>query len=1184
MSTPAKLDPSIPSPADVGRTAGFSLVEFLIGLVILVVSSAALLNHLAINYQTTASERDRVFAFGRAQAILAEIQSFVDRSGIDAAAVDMFDDGVASRPQLTVQTGADGQLLPADHPLSRNLMANGQWVWSRRVSVQPMPGTGGRNLRYVTVRVLRRDPQGVERSVADLSAVVNSAGEAYPTTQVYDVYLLAIENIPGWWVHMDTLRPFVESMLSNLESRNPGLDFRTHWITKSSFGRNQAYRPRTNAAGPSTGFATSVYALPGRMPDGSASQHYYVPDNFTGRVDVDGVDVNGYDAVRNPHPYALADWFNHSARYPDELAAWRRRVAAIEAREAEIRDAEANGFEPPEALADMSKEPTLRLFLEDLWSSPTKYRHALVINLHGELLPLPPLRNYSDAARSPIAHPELRVVTHPEELRTRNKEGGQTDAVRLRMYAYAHETSVSPYAGPARMIDPMVVEVVGVNLVDPANPTRLASFCSLQNVPGGVPVGGVSNYAASWQAAKHSSDGPVAGEMCYVAEWLPPAMGADGCTRVHLFNTPVGAPPVTQSGQQFGLAATERARLYGMAYVPCPITLPGSGMPTFTPDLTKAGSGPKNTARWTLQIGAQALTGNRFVSPSGQAYNPGGDVVMTVRTRIATGHSSGDEDWRGSGSMWPTANDPDNLSVTHAWWTDSANDVPVTERAQFQGDPRHLPYRDCFRNGVDFPNSYNWYLDNLTSGSGASLENAAADFPCIDTAVVRDGFAAGAMGFDVPRGLQLFREGLVRAGLVYTSVTGWSNYYVGLGGEIGYDADNGYPNSIPTDLTPFGAPATSGFVNTITGARRFVRAPGASGTGFWWGMPWLGELYPDAAASVWLDASSGAVRGNLPAGLGAGQYYQQNCNAVYGASARQAFGTSLVDTGHRTAAFGCTTFFNVGTAASTFQHSTSTTAGALTTIGAEVAANYGTSVPTSIPVTRPYRINVATTVGEHWSLAPHATKGAATTFQTYVSHSGGSGAGVVKLVDPASTSAAYVAVNGIANTVTNGSPFIAEWSLLSMLHTLLDAGRSTNSFRIKPQPRVEILAPTAVTELDDPASIEVVLSTEWRRWDGRPYTATGAFGESESELRYAFLCSRDAGRSWFHVVDGSPATPGVPPTAAQAIADSGTGDESFAWDVASGYPEGSYLLRVECFRDGAACHHAVHQTRLFIQR
>ena len=130
------------SPSSEGA-AGFSVPELMFGLLLVVLCGAVLLNHLSINYRVTNSERDRVFAFGRAQAILAEIQSYVDRSGIDAAAVDMFDDGVASRPQLTVQTDANGQLLSADHVLSGNILRDGQWLWSRRITVQPMPGTGG---------------------------------------------------------------------------------------------------------------------------------------------------------------------------------------------------------------------------------------------------------------------------------------------------------------------------------------------------------------------------------------------------------------------------------------------------------------------------------------------------------------------------------------------------------------------------------------------------------------------------------------------------------------------------------------------------------------------------------------------------------------------------------------------------------------------------------------------------------------------------------------------------------------------------------------------------------------------------------------------------------------------------------------------------------------------------------
>src|SRR5206468_13018531 len=138
--------------------------------------------------------------------------------------------------------------------------------------------------------------QDLEHPVADLSAIINSAGDGFPTTQVFDMYLLAIENVPGWWVYMDSIRPFVESAITDLETRNPGLEVRTHWITKSSFGRNCTYRPYVNDANDSYQPIPWVYFYPSRMPAGQSSAYYYVPDNFRGHIDVDGADTHGYDA------------------------------------------------------------------------------------------------------------------------------------------------------------------------------------------------------------------------------------------------------------------------------------------------------------------------------------------------------------------------------------------------------------------------------------------------------------------------------------------------------------------------------------------------------------------------------------------------------------------------------------------------------------------------------------------------------------------------------------------------------------------------------------------------------------------------------------------------------------------------------------------------------------------------
>ena len=67
------------------KEAGFTFAELTFAMLILVVAATVLINHLSVNYSTTATERDRVFAFSKAQAILSEIQSLVDRGGVEAA-------------------------------------------------------------------------------------------------------------------------------------------------------------------------------------------------------------------------------------------------------------------------------------------------------------------------------------------------------------------------------------------------------------------------------------------------------------------------------------------------------------------------------------------------------------------------------------------------------------------------------------------------------------------------------------------------------------------------------------------------------------------------------------------------------------------------------------------------------------------------------------------------------------------------------------------------------------------------------------------------------------------------------------------------------------------------------------------------------------------------------------------
>tara|TARA_R110002072_G_scaffold4174_1_gene29387 strand:+ start:95099 stop:98599 length:3501 start_codon:yes stop_codon:yes gene_type:complete len=1160
------------------KEAGFTFAELTFAMLILVVASAVLINHLSVNYSTTATERDRVFAFSKAQAILSEIQTFVDRGQVDAAVdLDVLDDGIVTRTPLTIQTEG-GLLVSPDHPVSGNYQRDGQWLWSRRISVQPFLGLNNRNVRYVTVRVFRRDKDGNESPMADLSAVINSAGSAYPTTQVFDVYLLAIENIPGWWVFMDSIKPFVESMITDLENRNPGMTFRTHWITKAAFGRNMAYRPFINEADDSLNPLTEVYHYPGAMPSGSASSYYYVPDNIKARMNLDGADVNGYDADLNPHPYALADFYNHAMRYPDEYALWESRVEEIENREDAIAAAIASGDPVPDELTDMSKEPTMRILLDEMNTDPQKFKNALVINLHGELLPMPALRNFSDAAKDPISHPNWRCVTHPEELRTKKDDAGVTDPLRFRMYAYTDYPQY--YSGVDRMSEPMIVEIMGVNLVDSVDPTKLVSAATLQNIPGGVSVGGISDYAFTWQAAKHLSDSPlVTEEMYYTAEYIydiSDPRTEEPRTRIYLYNTPLSCG---QDVNSRGLANSERARLYQMEYVPSPV----AAGPSFTAaDLTTTGTGTKNTARWTLNLDPSILTSSMFVeSAGGTTYNPTGDVQLQVRTRIASNHSGGSTDWEISGTMFPAMMQPDNLSTTYAWWADSASDVPMTERAQFNGDPRHLPYMDCFSGGDDFADSYNWYHDSLNNSS----EPAQADFGSINGTYLRNRWGS-SMWCDVPRYFELLRGGLVESASIYTSLTGWSYYYLGIGNDIGYDSANGYPNSIPSDLTPHGS-SGSGYINTITGQRKCILVPNSAfGSNYWTGFPWLGELYPDSLAATFLDTGSGTVRGNLPAGTSSDLAFQYRTNTAYAVSGRLAYGTVLYDNHQRTAGDGCSAFFNIGSSSTRFRHMGSSGNGTLTSVGQEVADNYSMTMPSTAPVSRPFSLTYAGSGGDHWNYPPYSTRYTGSLYETYYTHGSGTGSGLVKLTNPAGTSAGYVVVNGIDKAVTSGTTFIAKWAVLSLAHSFFEAGDTSNTLRIPQLARVEIASPTDITELNDPSQIDVLFGTSWTRWDGLPYTQTGTFVEDESLLEYAIMYSNDNGATWRFVQDDTITTIGEPPANSMYLeSDTGVGDETYTWDTPAGsFPEGSYLLRVECYRDGAQVHYAWHQSKIFIQR
>ncbi len=1132
------------------KQRGMSLAEVLVAMGIVAVIVAFSTTMIGTALRGTQDNVNKQFATQKAVSMLEELRALIQtESGSAVVLLDDYDNGTTNETRLTTRTEVTD---PAD-PSSGNKRVGGQWLFERRISVQRVKGAN--DVRLVNVRVYVRDVGGV-RVLAEVAGVLSTIPNSVPPTQVYDVYLVAIENVPGWWVYMQNIVPFVEGAISDLQSRHPGLQFRQHWIRKLSYGRDPFYTPYVNRDVPSTAEIPNVYFYPGQMPSGSAVENYYSPDYFTGRIALeDGTVLNGYDVTENPKPYSLADQYNNALRYPEELALFRDRVSAN---------------------LDRADAPTLRLLLDDMVMKPDAYRNAIIINLHGELFPFPPVRNYSDAAKTPATLPNVRVVTHPERLTY-----GNAEAVKLRVYSY-HTNVGNPGAVPDWMDQPITITLKDIVW----NPVA----SDIVSITGGVDFdddGDADEYDEV--ASTSSTPQPVTAP---TAMWW--SSGTDGVdTVIRLYNSPLKTPCVTDDDpcDEGGLAASKR--LYALEYIPSPVeNLPqGWSAPAFTKNLAATDDETKNTARWVITI------------PSFQLPT---DSTVTVETRIGT-----DDD-----AEYP------NVSRTYAWrgtdvwlYGDADNDphLPITERFQILGDPRHCPYADLKRphvgsgraNSHPLGMGYNRYFDDFhapgnnqasawpgwsydgppTSGNWFGIKNNAAD-----NTSGNDGWnsRSGYLEIDVPRIYQILRTAVLRTHAVYTTMTGFSYYYVGIGNEIGYDASNGFDDSIPLSSRPFTGSNGTRYEQSITNATidsnlggvKYIQENGTD----WWAMTWLGELYPDEQWNTW------STTGNLPTGPGAGNFSRVLRGSI---NSRLPAGTAFLNAVRRPQEEGSTTFFWNGSANATFHHRyEDNSMGNIAPDGTAVANTYKLPMPTSISNNRPFDIAVDDTGmnPDHFLQNVYGPATTLTSLAQFYRHStnihGSSLLGMRQGND-----AAFVVVNGLSPTGESGVAFIARWSFLSLIQSYLASGRyslggNPHPARVRQLPRVMITSPGDEDDLVDPEAITVEWANTWRRWDDRPYTPSypANFVDDTTTVRYALLYSRDNGRTWLHMKDDTPATPGVRPAAGYLQA--GT---TYTFSTpASTFPKGNYVLRVEAYRDNGGqelpLHYSFHQYRAFIKR
>lgn len=1033
------------------KNAGLSLVEVLIAATILALTMMSLGRWFMMMNQQTLQIKQKAFASQKAVQMMEELRGLIsDSSNSSIGVLDDYDDGANYSYILTTKREVTS---PGDAVSNNARMVYKRQITVNAISNEPLA-------RRVYVRVFRAS---TTEPLAETVSIIRTISNRYFPTQVYDVYVLNLENVPGWWVSLSTMKPMFDNVIGDLQTRNPGMEWRIHWITRLAYGRDPHYKPfinqatKTNIVSP-----TQVYFYPGLMDKPSVGDfEYYIASSISGRINIDGV-------TDNASSYSIADQYNHAVRYPDEEEMYNEAVTA----------ANTAGTTRPEM--------SLRMLFEKMNSSPSELMNAMIINLHGELVPLPPMRNYSDPAKDPATTPNIRAVTHPENL---SYVAGS--AVNLRVYGY--------HMSPGGVAETSMISTTTIKI---SNAQLNATDFSVRKLVGN------SSTTYNWQNAVNGGATPD-----YAVTTISSTE-----TLISLYNTPIRQ--LLHSGSNTGLPTGNR--LYGLEYVP---SQPSSGT-AFQEGLVDlawvSNDRPKNTARWVIRINAGELANG----------------VYKIETRMGSDYTTG-----------TTINKPANLSRTYVWVGVTA---PTSEQYQYMGDPRHMPYSDI-KNSF----GYNWYFRTVDTNHYRNFSNCANGWH-------------SALNVDIPRYFQTLRQGLMTSNSLWNSMTGFSFYYVGLGGEMGYDGSNGFPSGLPIIQTPWVPTSNANVgVDEITDAQtedhpRVI----SNAANTWWGLFWLGELYPDSAYATW-DAN-----GNLP--VGAGNYYRAAYNAAH------------VNVGYepqkRTNAPGCASFFNGNSAGGNayFQHEYwDSSTGDLTATGQRLDQDFNFPLLAQLTAARPFRLNSTSNAPTEWGNAVYsAIRTTLATMETYYDTTGNTAthdsSALVSVT--LGTDVGRVVMNGLSTQTSFGSSQIAKLCTINLLRGFMASGvPSITNSRIPQLPLITISSPTATDEFLNPSSIPVTWTQNWTRYDGQLYTEAYTVGFSEpgaitTNVKY----SADNGRTWKFADDGSAAYVGVKNNAYNS-----TGP--YSWAVSS-LARGNYILRVEVYRGTRTLHYAYHQVQVYIQR
>jgi type II secretory pathway pseudopilin PulG len=1148
---------------------GLTLIETLISIAVLMIILVVGISFITYISKESKELKEKAFAVLKASQILNEIRNYVDsnKEALNLKYLDNFNDSNFN-PYLTIENLSNPLLAPSENkPLNSN-----DYTFYRRIRVYPLPNRpNSDNVRVVEVSIFKRENNGNYKFLTSATTVINTLANFSPPTQVYDIYFLSIGTVPGWWVFTPEIKKVVDYVISDLEDRNNGLRINPHFITTMAYGgRDPYYSPfigeRINSPNDGTPLHSPfVYYLAGTSYINRNSSFPFRYNTFNLITGYINKKTETEFTKTYVYPYSIADQYNHAVRYPQEL----RNYQAI------VEYAKQNNLPKPEI--------SYRMLIEKLYNDPA-YQNSIIINLHGELMPILPIRNYSDPAKLPYIDPStypippgdeqkyknIRIAVHPENIAYPDTSDPNFEDITLRVYAY----QLNP---DANILPNDRVENITL-LIGPLNSSRYTIW-------GYAIDGGTPPLDTDYTEYNISPTNITTSETTIKLSGIPEAMhlkakiyqkGGKNYLAILLKNTPTKCNMISNDkGFYQGLPPNQR--LYGLEYIPF--------MFPFHNDLIEldddSDSLPKNTARWVITI--------KNVEKTQDINNP-----LEIRYTIDPAKSGGDP------IIYPDFNYPflDYAQSTYVWVCRNLDEIPITEQFQVLGDPRLCPYKDIVSNM-----RYNKYF---AYPLGTNLNTIKQNY--FNNNILENGYSSGGglISVDIPASFYIIRESFGKSHSIFNSITGFSFYYVGLGQETGGDGANSLPNGVPVfqavfqdgngvingeqSITTDNGTAEAGF-----GVKNIVRLTNNNwgGTSITnsvdyvaWGnfaLPFLNEIFPDDKY----------------------QYWKQNGNLNNNEFKKRRWGDSLSTSFPynrvvRTGVSGCSSFFNAVPAGyprnsnNWFTHgwgNATSLAAHKQNIVSDMEKAFNFSLPSDITSARPFRVDL-NFQGQppEWNTDPFYINNRFfnSIYGTYYTHDGADGADIASAVirttkqDGARTYH-WVVVNGLSPQGSEAQSFVARYSIMSSLYSFLLAGNDTNAnvYPIPMIPLLNITNPTNTQEINS-NNVNITWNIDFKRWDGNDYVNGFNVHQNPNNYFYLIKYQRLGDNEWYFIQDINRSFPcdigDLPTDSSYRIY-----TNSYNWNL-SNFQNGMYWLVVEAHHNTRINHYSYHMIFVNINR